>query len=313
MDLSIIIVSYRTKDLLDKCLESILKTIQEIEFEIIVIDNNSQDGSTQMLREKYPQATLIRNNQNLGFAKACNQGIRRSCGKYLFFLNPDTFILENIFSNIFQFFENNPQVGVGGCFVYYPDGKPQTSFYKFTTLQNTIGEMLSLFRFLPRNKLTEDFFWTYPLDRIPSEVDRVLGGAMIVRRTLFEEIGVFNESYFLYNEDEDLCYRARMAGWKIVPLFNTKVLHHYGQSMSKDLKNTTFHSFCSAFVYFSKFHPIYKIILFRITQFWGAFLRIIFWFFTYLLCPKTRYVARGKLAGYIKILLSNSNYSKSLT
>lgn len=312
IDLSIIIVNYKTKDLLDKCLQSILKNIEQIGLEIIVTDNDSQDNSIQMLKEGYPQVILIENQQNLGFAKACNQGIKRSRGKYLFFLNPDTFITENIFQNIIDCFEGNSQVGIGGCYVFYPNGTLQASFFKFTTLQNTIGKMFSLFRFLPRSNLTEGFFWDYPPNKIPPEVDRVLGGAMIIRRDALEEIGGFDELYFLYSEEEDLCYRAKEKGWRVSPIPNTRVFHHHGQSSLKDLKNATFHSFRGAFIYFEKFNPLHKVILFRIIQFWGALFRAIFWYIVYMLFSGKRDIARGRLAGYIRILLSDFKYSKYL-
>ena len=312
MDLSIIIVNYKTKDLLDECLESVVKNIKQVKFELIVIDNNSQDGSVQMLKEKYPQVILIKNQNNLGFAKACNQGIKRSCGKYLFFLNPDTLIDSNIFANIIEFLEANPKVGVGGCFLYYPDRSPQASFYRFPTILTSIGKMFSLFRILPRNIITSAFFEDYSFNNISNDIDRACGAAMIVRRKAIEQAGGFDEDYFMYNEELDLCYRIKERGWEISPIPETKVIHYHQQGGQQNAGLTTFHKIKTELLFFKKFHSWYKVLIIRMIQFLGILFRVLFWLIKYLLVKKQKRLNRGKLCSYLKLLFSNLDYSKSL-
>lgn len=195
------------KDLLHQCLNSIFSCIKNRTLEVIVVDNASTDGSVEMIRREFPQVKLIVNNENLGFAKACNQGIRQSQGKYLLFLNPDTEVVNDIRGKIVNFMEVHTEVGVGGCHLYYPDGRAQTSFYRFTTLKTLIGRAFLLYSFLPRNSLTAPLFFDYLRQNEP--VERVCGGGMVVRKKALEQVGLFDDSFFLYYEDEDLCYRSK--------------------------------------------------------------------------------------------------------
>ncbi|UCB51985.1 MAG: glycosyltransferase family 2 protein [Candidatus Zixiibacteriota bacterium] len=312
MDLSVIIVNYKTKDLLDRCLQSLLRSTQAAEFEIIVIDNNSRDGSIHMLEKEYPQVTLIKNQENLGFAKACNQGIRIAEGKYVFILNPDTLIEDNTLANIIDFMESNPKVGIGGCHIYSRRGKPQSCFYKFPTLLSYFSRMLSLFRILPRSRLTQEFFWEYPDDNIARPVDRVLGAAMVLRKEAVEQIGLFDERYFMYAEELDLCYRARQGGWEVYPIPDTEVIHYHQQSSLQNVRKTTFHTFKSDFLFFKKFFPQHKVALLRLMQFCAISLRLMTWSAVYLFSSTKRTFAKEKLFGYVKLLLSNFDYSESI-
>jgi GT2 family glycosyltransferase len=309
MLLSIVIVNYNTKTFLEDCLKSIFQGMDLKDKEVIIIDNNSTDGSPFWLKTEFPQVKLIENKKNLGFAKACNQGIEISSGKFIFFLNPDAYVTPDIWENIFAFMESHPQVGLGGCYIFYPDGKPQICFHKFSDLFNTMGRMFSFFRFLPRFWLTEPFFWDYPTGRIPETVDRVMGSAMVLRRTASEEVGGLDENLFMYAEEEDLCYRLKEKGWLIAPIPNTKVYHFHQQSSLQNIKESTFHKFRSEFLVFRKYSNKIKTILFRLIQWLGAFLRIIFWCGALIFHLREKKVAKEKIKGYGKIVFSTWNYS----
>lgn len=309
MDLSVIIVSYKTRVLLNKCLESLAEREQAIEFEVIVIDNNSQDGTIEMMRQKFPQFKLIINSNNCGFAKACNQGIMASREKYLFFLNPDTEIGFNTYDLIIAFMESHPRIGVAGCYLYYPDGKFQTSFYRFTSIPNHLGRALLLYTILLRIRFLRPFFRDCFME--DDAIERVCGGAMVVRREAIEEVGLFDESFFLYYEDEDLCYRMRQKGWKIASIPGTRIIHHHDQSSKKNIRKAIFSSHKSQFIFYSKYHSFYKILIFRIIQVVGVTIRSCFWFYK-TVSGKNQKEAKLKLIGYLSVLLSDFYYRKSL-
>ena len=310
--LSLIIVSWKVKELLKNCLISVFRNPGQYPLEVIVVDNNSQDGSVEMIEKEFPQVRLIENRENIGFGRACNQGIRIAKARYIFILNPDTLIKPNTLQNIIDFMESNPEVSIGGCYIYYPDGNPQNSFYKFPTMCNYFSRMVSLFRILPRNKLTQKFFWEYLDNNVTGPVDVVSGGAMVLRKEKVEEIGLFDETYFMYAEEIDLCYRARQKGWEISTIPNTKIIHYHQQSSLQNIRVTTFHNLRSDFLFFRKFYPAYKVILLRMIQFLGIIFRLLTWIGIYLFRSCKRTMAKEKAKGYLKLLLSNFDYSKSL-
>jgi GT2 family glycosyltransferase len=310
MDLSIIIVNWKVKDLLRECLRSIFSYPQERELEVIVIDNASGDGSDEMMRRKFPKAKLIANNENYGFAKACNQGIGIAQGRYLFFLNPDSELTPGVCKHIVDFMESRPDVGVGGCFLYYPNGTIQTSFYRFTSLANCFARASLLYFLLPRNRLTAPLFSDYLA--AGENIDRVCGGAMVVRREVLNQIGGFDESFFLYSEDEELCYRAVKQGWKISSIPDTRVIHHHNQSSIKSTRAAILSSYRGQFLFYKKYHSLPKVIMFRLTQLLGVSIRSFFWFFKAIISTDER-TAKQKFLGYLSVLLSDFQYRKSVS
>ena len=143
-----------------ECLNSIREESEKQDWEIIVVDNHSCDGSADMVTKHFPQVKLILNNENVGFGRAINQAAQLAHGELLFVLNPDTIVKEGTLSKIKGFMEKNPQVGVGGCFVYYPDGRLQDCFFRFPSLTTSFSKSFSLFRILPRTKVTDSLFNT---------------------------------------------------------------------------------------------------------------------------------------------------------
>jgi len=179
-------------------------------------------------------------------------------------------------------------------------------------LLSYFSRMLSLFRILPRTRLTQKFFWEYSDDNIAGPVDRVLGTSMVLRKEALERIGLFDEGYFMYAEELDLCYRARQEGWEIYPIPNAEVIHYHQQSSLQNIRNTTFHTFKSDFLFFRKFFPHYKVVLLRMMQLCAICLRLMTWAAVYLFSSSKRTFAKERLSGYVKLLLSNFDYSKSI-
>jgi len=309
MDISIIIVNWNVREFLDRCLNSIFFYLKSREFEVIVVDNASSDGSVEMVKRKFSQIKLIINKENYGFAKACNQGIKIAHGRYLFFLNPDSEVTNNTYDQVINFMESHSEVGVAGCYLYYPDRRIQTSFYRFTSLANLLGRALLLYSFLPRNALTGPLFSDYL--RSNRSIGRVCGGAMVVRREAFEEVELFDESFFLYYEDEDLCYRMRQKGWKIAPIPDTKIIHHHNQSGRKNIRKAIFSTYQSQFLFYRKFHSLSKLVIFRTIQLVGVSLRTLFWLFALMVSTRPE-EAKERFRGYLSLLLSDFSYTKSL-
>ncbi len=234
MDLSIIIVNYNVKEFLQNLLHSIDKAAQNISHEVIVVDNASDDGSVEFLQKNFPEVKLIINKQNLGFGKANNLGMKIAKGKYFLLLNPDTLLSENTLQEMIRFLENTPEAGIAGCKILNPDGTfqlacrrsfpgPWTSFCKVTGLS-------SLF---PNSKIFARYNLTYLNSNQTYEVDAISGSFMMMRREAYEKTRGFDEDFFMYGEDLDLCYRIQKVGYKVYYVHSTQIIHYKGESTKR--------------------------------------------------------------------------------
>lgn len=208
MDVSIIIVSYNTTAFLQECLAS-LKLSRDVEKEIFVIDNCSADNSAQIAAENFPEANLIINRVNCGFGAANNQALKYCRGRYIIFLNPDTKVNPNTLKNAVSFMDTNKHIGLAGARIINPDGTLQESVsYKFPGEKFTTGEAADM----------------------KGHIACVMGAFMIAPKSLLDELHGFDEDYFLYGEDQDLCWRIRKKGFLIGYIEDSIVLHWGGQS-----------------------------------------------------------------------------------
>ena len=231
MDISVIIVSYNVKEFLQQALFSLKKSLEGIDSEIIIVDNASIDGSRKIIKNDFPEIELIENQENVGFAKACNQGIEVSEGEYILLLNPDTLLQEDTISKMIAFFENHPEAGAAGCKILNADGTLQKACRRsFPTPSVAIPKMLGLSRMFPNNKLFAKYNLTYKDPDEMSEVDAVSGSFLMFRRVIVDEIGWMDEDFFMYGEDLDYCYRIKQAGWKIYYVPDTQIVHYKGES-----------------------------------------------------------------------------------
>lgn len=235
-DLSIIIVNWNTEDLLKNCIRSIYEETHKIRYEIFVVDNASSDGSCQMIEREFPQVRLIRNKENLGFARGNNIGYKQSSGKYIVILNPDTAIQSNIFLKMLKFAEANPEVGIVGGLFLDPSGALQRHYRRFPTVgtiffcYTRLGQIVD--RFLFRSKFNSlyrlkdcDFSSVTP-------VDQVSASCLLISRPVIEKInGLFDEKFPILFNDVDLCRRVWKRGFKVMVLPAAKVIHIGSQSL----------------------------------------------------------------------------------
>lgn len=219
MILSICILSYNTRDLTLACLFSLKKYYAEQLtsglVEIIVVDNASTDSSVEKIKHDFPKVVLIENKENVGFSKGHNIATKSAKGKYIFFLNSDTKVKDGNFLEMVSYLEKNPHIGMLGAKLLNPNGSAQLSTGKFYTLLTSIGMLIGLDRL--------QFFRSSPKQIF--EVDWVMGAAMLVSKKLFNEVGGFDEHFFMYVEDMELCFRIRKKGYRVVFYPEAKIVH----------------------------------------------------------------------------------------
>ena len=230
LDITFVIVSYNTCAYLRNCLSSLYSNPPARSWEVIVIDNGSSDGSISMVEALFPHVTMIANGRNIGYARANNQGAGVSRGRYLLFLNPDTVLLEPV-DALVEFMDSHRDCGALGGKVLNPDGTPQSACRSFPSLRLLpFGRESPLTRLMPANRWSEKLLCkSMDFERL-NLVDAVGGVFMMVRKEVFDQIGGFNEEYFLYVEDIDLCYRIKKSGWKIHYCPWSSVVHFGGRS-----------------------------------------------------------------------------------
>ena len=230
-DVSVIIVNYNVRDFLHQSLLSIQKALKGIRSEIFVVDNASDDGSAEMVRQRFPRIQLIANTANLGFAKANNIAIKKAAGKFLLLINPDTIVQEDTIHVMVGFLQSHPEVGLAGCKILNPDGSFQPACRRgFPTPWVAFTKIFGLSKIFPRSKLFGKYNLTYLNTEETYPVDAVSGSFMMVRKETIEQVGGLDESYFMYGEDLDWCYRIREAGWRIYYVHSTQIIHYKGES-----------------------------------------------------------------------------------
>ncbi|MET1414860.1 glycosyltransferase family 2 protein [Roseibium sp. HPY-6] len=232
MQLSIIIISWNTLKMTRECLETVFSGLSEVDAEVIVVDNASSDGSREMVEESFPEAVLIANSENRGFAAANNQAIEISKGEYVLLLNSDTLIHGDVLPKSVEYLEQNPDVGVMGCRVLNTDGSLQPTCSRFPTLINLMLQTSGLSKlrwpkFLDRYQMVN---WNRDDER---DVDVVTGCYMLVRRTAMEQVGLLDENFFFYGEETDWCKRFQDAGWNLRFAPVGVITHHGGGSVRK--------------------------------------------------------------------------------
>jgi len=232
MDISIIIVNWNTRDLLKSCLESIYKTIRDISYEIIVVDNGSRDGSVAMLQEKYPEIRLIQNEENRGFGAANNQAMRIMTGRYALLLNSDAVLAENAVRELFTFMEAKSDAAMACGQLLNVDGSKQNSVASFPNLLTLLTNTSLLECLLPNR---------YPSKRYnhdkPIEVDSCIGACLLVRKKAIEDVGMLDERYFFFFEETDWAYQMKEAGWKVFHVPTAFIYHFQGQSIGRDIQS----------------------------------------------------------------------------
>lgn len=234
MDISIIIVNWNVKDLLRKNLQSIFKFTQDLEFEVFVVDNASKDGSVQMVAKEFPQVNLVASNENLGFAKANNLALEQAQGKFVLFMNPDMELQENSFKILVGWLETNPKIDMATCQLIYSEGSRQNNIKNNPGLCDQILILLKLHHLIQpkclQRYLAKDFDYTKE-----QEVKQIMGAFTLVKNEVIHDLGGWDENYFLWWEDLDLCKRAQDKGYQIWYTPRTKVIHHEAKSFEQEM------------------------------------------------------------------------------
>ncbi|KXG76291.1 glycosyltransferase family 2 protein [Thermotalea metallivorans] len=258
MDLSIIIVNYNTKELTLQTLRSIYAGNNKFLYEVILVDNASKDDSVEVFKKEFPQVKLIENNQNLGFSKANNIGIKMAGGRYILLLNSDTLVIEDTLEIMIKFMDTHLDVGAAGCKVELPDGSLDKACKRsFPTPQNALYHALKLDHIFPHHKKFGEYNLTFLDENQTHEVDCLVGAFMLIRREVIEQVGLLDEDFFMYGEDIDWCYRIKQVGWKIVYYPKTKIIHYKGGSSKKKNPKLIYEFYRAMYLFYHK-HYRYK-------------------------------------------------------
>lgn len=250
MDVSIIFVNYKTKDLTIDAINSVKEKTEGIEYEIFVVDNNSQDASIDIIEERFPDIHIIKNNINAGFGAANNIAIRRASGKYLLCLNTDTLLVNNAIKSMFNFMESDTNKNVGVCGGILYDEKLSTihSGGRFPSLTAILWKLGLKYIFPNIYKKM------YGIGCLASKIEYITGADIMFRKKVLDSVGLFDENFFMYFEETDLCKRIKNFGFDVKLVKNAKIIHKEGKSNNNNLlKKQWFKK--SEFYYFKKHKP----------------------------------------------------------
>jgi N-acetylglucosaminyl-diphospho-decaprenol L-rhamnosyltransferase len=309
LQLSVIVVNWNVQDLLRTCLASLEAELGMTSpgatgkgTEIIVVDNASADGSVEMLRAEFPHVTTISNQHNAGFGAANNQALAQSNGRYVLFLNPDTEVKPGAIRRMLAFIEQRPQAGCAGPRLLNPDGSIQSSRRSFPGVATAFVESTVLQRYCGGLGALRRFYSGRGDEHEPQRVDWLVGACLLMRRSALEEVGAFDERFFMYSEEMDLCYRLRQAGYEVWFVPEAEVVHHEGASSRQDLflRNVNFHE--SRYRFFRKHHGIAPALALRWFVFGTFLFQVAEEAVKFLLQPAKRQMRRERVHLYGRIV-----------
>ena len=291
--LSIIIVNHNTRDLLRQCLDSIYLQ-KEVAFEVIVVDNASTDESPEMVKKEFPQATLIVNQANVGFAKANNQAIKISKGKYILLLNSDTVSPKELLNHMVSFMNNNPKAGaVGGQLINQDGSLQRLSRGYFPSLKTAFNQFLFLSNIFPNSHLFQGLHREVKIDKA-EEIDWISAACLMLRKSALEKAGLFDESFFMYVEDIDLCYRIKSCGYKIFSL-PINIIHFGGSSSSNIKKEMAAMWLKNLHLFFLRRNNLLRTSIFDLLAFFGFLMRTGIYFAAFSLSLGKKYQQKPSL------------------
>jgi hypothetical protein len=291
--LSIVLVCWNNKAYLDPCLKSLYDTGLKNSFDIIVVDNGSTDGSQQMLRDKYPEVKTIQNGGNVGLAKASNQGINATAGRYVLLLNNDTIVDGSSFDAMIDFLDQNPKVGAVGGKLLNGDGSIQTCYNNFSTLQE---------EFLITTRLGKLIRRSYPAiteEKNVRSVDWLSSACLMVRRSALDDVGLLDEGYFIYGDEADLQYRLKKAGWGIYFLPHVTTVHFGGRSMDRWKRRAKVYR--GKMLFYQKHYGSFMTFLLRLMIGVISVAKLITWAIAFVL-PKSRDLAKRELQSNFEVI-----------
>jgi GT2 family glycosyltransferase len=302
-DISVIIVNWNTKALLLDCIESLYRTTRESSLEIIVVDNASTDGSIVALQKSFPQVQTIVNEENLGFAKANNIGIKKAQGRYVCLINSDVKVLDGALDKMHTYMESHPEIGALGPKTFFGDMQIQKNCREYPTLRNAVCEAFFLESLFP----TVSAFRGSMLNRCDyastMQVEGLSGCFMMVRREVIAQVGVFDERFFFYSEDVDWCKRIHDAGWQLVYYPDAEVIHYGNASSASEPVRFHLQMLKANWQYWRKHKSMPECVLFWLIKFTGTLGRATAWFAVSLIASESRPTAKKSAAAYGKMLV----------
>jgi GT2 family glycosyltransferase len=271
MDLSVVIINWNTKELLITCLDSLFSGGLISEEQVWVVDNASSDGSAEAIEKYFPNINLIITPENVGFGAANNLAILHINKKYVWFLNPDTEVRSAALTTLINFMESNPSAGAAGSKFLNPDGSLQTSCYPFPTVSRECWRLLHL-----------DTIWTYggynQAHWNPNEVrevDVLQGASLILRKEVLDQVGLFDEDYFMYTEEVDLCFRVKNAGWHLFWVPQSEVIHYGGQSTQQAATEMFISLYQTKLLFFKKHYSWFDVQLYKLVLSIASIVRLL--------------------------------------
>jgi hypothetical protein len=298
MTLSVIIVSFNTREMTLDCLRTLESDLAGIPSDVWVVDNASTDGSADAIRESFPNVRLVECNFNVGFGAANNIAMRQARGRYFLLLNSDAFPLPGAIPSLIAYLDSHRQAAVVGPRLLNKDGSLQVSCYKFPTPLRAWLENLWISAAFPRHSGIGDYrFWPHDSER---GVDFLIGACMLVRRETFEQTGGFDERFFMYSEETDWQRRIRNRGWEIAFTPEARVTHLGGASGASDKKNINRFFMESLDRYVLKHHGPLGFVSFRCAMVVGCALRAVLWA-GMAIRPRSRSVALAKMRGHLSL------------
>jgi GT2 family glycosyltransferase len=274
IDVSVIIVNYNSFELLDNCLHSIFVFTNEITIEVIVVDNNSEQGNVSKIINKYPGVILIKNSSNLGFAAANNQGIKLANGNYILFLNNDTLFLENTIKKVFDWTLSQQYDIVLGCKLLNKDGSLQISFSDFLNVSNSITSNLFLYLLFPKSKYFNKYHLSKSKITKPIEVDYVVGAFLYCSKKVAVDLKGFDDRFFFYAEEMDFCYRFKKQGGRVYYFPDSAIIHIGGATAEKSSWFVYKNKWISTIQFYQKHYTGYKFFSSLLANYVGALIRI---------------------------------------
>lgn len=253
IDLSVVMINWRQRFHLERCLPSIFNKNFNISFEIILVNKPSDDGTEVFIKEKFPKVKLIEHDK-FGIAEMRNVGIKKSQGKYILMLDADTEVLEDSFTELVKFMDEHNDAGGGGGKTFKPDGSLELSCKRFYDLPTVVMRRTPLGKIFPDNKCEFLHLMKDKNHEEIFEIDWMAGACYLMRRKTIEEIGIFDENYYFGFEDVDWCYRAKMKGWKIYYIPAAKIIHHVQRSSAKGLNKMAIEHLKSGIRFWRKFY-----------------------------------------------------------
>lgn len=287
-DISVVIVSWNAREHLVKCLQSIEETKGDLSLEVLVVDNASSDGSPEAVVERFPGVELIRTGANLGFAKGNNVGIRKSSGRYLFLVNSDVIVLPGCFQKMIAFMDLQPGVGMLGPRVWNLDGSFQGSCRRLPSLWSSAGRALWLGKLVPIPGLFPGSHLSAKEHEEIREVEVLVGCFWMVRREALEQVGLLDEDFFMYGEDNDWCKRFAEAGWRLLHYPHADMIHAKGASSANDPVRFSVEIEKSRFLYWKKHRGSFGRFCYAGILFVGCLLRLALLGMLYVFRPSQR-------------------------